>query len=1097
MQKIFSFILSFCLFPAGVFAQQETRNWQEDIPYKVFQRGIHSIRTLPEPATTLNPAGRTIKNEQKARITLDVQMDWGDGSGYQILLDSNHNAYGNIIPEDRFLPVLGNGNLPDDFYDVFEYTIPENANGNLNDGYWVSAPDRVTIDIEPGVYDYCVINPSPGQIVYVASGEDAVGNDIAFQAGLEYVFTIQRNGNYDICTREVVAPVEMGILDILLPEDGWNLGEESVRVKLVNRGTEDIASFQIRLHVDDQAPLQETADMVILAGDTAEYTLQKKADLSAAGRHTLKVAVVAEYDADPRNDSIEKMVYHIEAKPTPYECNFDQPGDFDRWNTLDSNADGKTWEWAQGRDANGNSKGGYVLVNFSPKGIETDDYLVTKDPVILKAGKNHIAFKYTAYSSSYQESLEVFYGTENDIRQMEKLWEDTLFSADQDHWLFESVEFSLAEENEYYFAFHGFSKPEQWAVLLDNIVVDTGSYIGEPDICVNQVVLPLSDCSLAQERIGANLSNKGTQDISRFSLSYQIGNGPVVFQEFTDSLPSGGEITVYFDQEADFSEPDSTYQVAVSAEIIPADGQTEESVLFNNRAERAISHFSPHELPFHTLFSDSSQRTAWTSEERAWLYDASTEAIANQSSKPLASQCINLEEGSEYSISLRFKAGTLMWDVFQATENFKLIYGLSGTDMENWDSLFHFKEAYTDEEFVTESKDFFAPGSGEYSFAIVPVTTNYTIRIQDISIVKIQDYDIAINAFDAGLARMVPAVQVNTKFMTSTVVQNKGLYPVDSVRVVISHSGTPLMESRVAMGFMGEPDSSLSIELPVSMNGLKAGDSLVLTVEASIIGHENQDYTDDNSMHLCTLLTDSIMGYDKATAESYLSGLGIGARTPLNLGLVYHLNASDTLTGFAIGWAEGDDQAVGIAVYRWIPEENRMGECLFSDTVDRGVQAGERAYLIPALYLENGDYMFEAQQLSQINFAMISDFSPEGYFYVTSNSPLSIQRNLGFPVFRAIFGKATSAPASNTKEIPQSERSISIYPNPAKETVHIQLDEGNLSEILVFNRQGQLLRRWSGNGKLAILNIIDLQSGVYIIKAQSDEGIFHGKFVKL
>lgn len=209
------------------------------------------------------------------------------------------------------------------------------------------------------------------------------------------------------------------------------------------------------------------------------------------------------------------------------------------------------------------------------------------------------------------------------------------------------------------------------------------------------------------------------------------------------------------------------------------------------------------------------------------------------------------------------------------------------------------------------------------------------------------------------------------------------------------------------------------------------------------------------------------------------------------------MNASDTLTGFAIGWAEGDDQAVGIAVYRWIPEENRMGECLFSDMVDRGVQAGERAYLIPALYLENGDYMFEAQQLSQINFAMISDFSPEGYFYVTSNSPLSIQRNLGFPVFRAIFGKATSAPASNTKEIPPSERSISIYPNPAKETVHIQLDEGNLSEILVFNRQGQLLRRWSGNGKLAILNTTDLKSGIYIIKVQSDEGIFHGKFVKL
>ena len=67
---------------------------------------------------------RPFDSKDKARISLDVQFDWGDGSGYQLLLDSDATAYGEAIPETG---ELVNGEVPDGLYDVFEYKIPDSS----------------------------------------------------------------------------------------------------------------------------------------------------------------------------------------------------------------------------------------------------------------------------------------------------------------------------------------------------------------------------------------------------------------------------------------------------------------------------------------------------------------------------------------------------------------------------------------------------------------------------------------------------------------------------------------------------------------------------------------------------------------------------------------------------------------------------------------------------------------------------------------------------------------------------------------------------------------------------------------------------------
>jgi hypothetical protein len=51
----------------------------------------------------------------------------------------------------------------------------------------------VTISIVAGIYDWCITNPSPGDRVWIASGNGNVGgrqNDFTFEAGKHYTFTV-------------------------------------------------------------------------------------------------------------------------------------------------------------------------------------------------------------------------------------------------------------------------------------------------------------------------------------------------------------------------------------------------------------------------------------------------------------------------------------------------------------------------------------------------------------------------------------------------------------------------------------------------------------------------------------------------------------------------------------------------------------------------------------------------------------------------------------------------------------------------------------------------------------------------------------------
>ena len=141
-------------------------------------------------ATEVDPTAPAI-------IILEAHNTWGDGTGYQMLLDADATAYGVEIPESG--PYTGSD------YSAFEYLIPENADCNSNTENLV-LDGSITLEIPAGVYDWCIINPEPGGNMWISGNGDIPGryNDYVFEPGVTYHFTMQMFGTGDGAALEII-----------------------------------------------------------------------------------------------------------------------------------------------------------------------------------------------------------------------------------------------------------------------------------------------------------------------------------------------------------------------------------------------------------------------------------------------------------------------------------------------------------------------------------------------------------------------------------------------------------------------------------------------------------------------------------------------------------------------------------------------------------------------------------------------------------------------------------------------------------------------------------------------------------------------------
>ena len=149
--------------------------------------------------------------EGYAQVTLTAGDVWEDGTGYQMVLDADATAYGVEIPTTGGM--TSSGDVAADVIAAFEYTIPEGVDGTLSTTNIV-INNSVTILIPAGTYDWCILNPTPGDRMWIASEGGNVGgraDDYVFKSGVAYEFTVYMGSDghdaTDVVIDDPTAPV--------------------------------------------------------------------------------------------------------------------------------------------------------------------------------------------------------------------------------------------------------------------------------------------------------------------------------------------------------------------------------------------------------------------------------------------------------------------------------------------------------------------------------------------------------------------------------------------------------------------------------------------------------------------------------------------------------------------------------------------------------------------------------------------------------------------------------------------------------------------------------------------------------------------------
>ena len=155
-------------------------------------RSVDGIRELV--FLSVSDAPELLRSGQ-AEIVLEAHDVWNDGSGYQILLDADHDQYGQVIPSDTHT-LWPNCSVPANLFAPFEYTVPENADPSCSPTNMIM-DGTASVNIPAGTYDFAIAAPQANAKIWIAGQGPTKEDDYVFEAGKKYHFLMKKMGSGD------------------------------------------------------------------------------------------------------------------------------------------------------------------------------------------------------------------------------------------------------------------------------------------------------------------------------------------------------------------------------------------------------------------------------------------------------------------------------------------------------------------------------------------------------------------------------------------------------------------------------------------------------------------------------------------------------------------------------------------------------------------------------------------------------------------------------------------------------------------------------------------------------------------------------------
>jgi hypothetical protein len=78
----------------------------------------------------------------------------------------------------------------------------------------------------------------------------------------------------------------------------------------------------------------------------------------------------------------------------------------------------------------------------------------------------------------------------------------------------------------------------------------------------------------------------------------------------------------------------------------------------------------------------------------------------------------------------------------------------------------------------------------------------------------------------------------------------------------------------------------------------------------------------------------------------------------------------------------------------------------------------------------------------------------------------------------------------------QNLSTLQVYPNPVTDLVNVQLSDQHITGLKLYNVLGQLVLEQELDRSTTVLNLANLQAGVYLLKIQGETNSFTNRLVK-
>lgn len=215
----------------------------------------------------------------------------------------------------------------------------------------------------------------------------------------------------------------------------------------------------------------------------------------------------------------------------PYTNDFADDAAFAQFGVYDANMDGNTWALNSG------------AARYSYNTNAANDWLVSPPIKLLAGQKYRFAIDTWAQSGTYPERVEVLMGTE---AKASAFTTQVIEPTDVNYTsaamkTLENANVEVEEDGYYYFAVHAISDADQWALYVDNFVVEAGAGAMAPAAATNLTATPYDDTLGATITFtaptttvsGAELAGTMTIDLQRDGTVINTFEGVTPGQELT------------------------------------------------------------------------------------------------------------------------------------------------------------------------------------------------------------------------------------------------------------------------------------------------------------------------------------------------------------------------------------------------------------------------------------------------------------------------------------------------------------------------------------------------------------------------------------